>query len=1192
MKLLQLDLLAVGPFTQVSLDFSNGNHGLHLVFGPNEAGKSSALRAITDFFYGFPSRTSDDFLHPYKNLRVGGTVGHSDGTVQRLVRRKGNQNTLRDESDTSPVSDEILRKYLGDVDRTAFATMFGINHESLRKGGQDLVAGGGEIGEALFASAAGLSELRSVQSGLSEELQSLFKPHGPGGTLGAAIKAYDGAREKRKRSFVSSEIWENHRAMMSGAERRREETSQEIQRKQAEILRWKRILRSIPLVAAWNDTTEKLASELDIPLVDQEFGKRAQKLLLDWKQNETRIFHLQERLSEIEEQLDALPNQNDLLLEQNQVEDLKKELGVHLNAQSQLPRLISYRDDHEHKIRQLQREIGRPVEPVDMETLRGLLSRQTRIQELGNKKEGHEERLRATQNGLKKLSLDIQAAELQISQLNVAPHAPALHAVLRKISREGDLEEEWTQRQSELNLLRSNLESIYSAIDAPKLKLHELLSVDLPSRSVVEQFEDEERAIAEDIKRIDLTIRDLEQAKANTDQKLALLEAGEIVLTLDDLKKVREDRDEGWRIIKKERRNHSSPLEEPVEFLPTSAVQGSLDEAFESAMHRADDVSDALRNDADRVAAKTQLHVEKQGIDVKIHQQRTWMARAVAERENWNRRWMQVWDAIGIPCRIPRAAKVWLDQVDELRRAQLTVEQKQRALQELELRSRKVTDELIAVLRLAVEGGTEELPTGLLALTDYATKVDERAKQIERDRAQCEAILIRGRLDLEKAKVDVQDCQATLDQWMRDWGDEMKRLMLPANASPLEASQVLHTLEKIRDHETQRADYQKRIIGIERDSNAFLKSLHACVERIATEGMGETEDVQVRMLAQKIQKASNDVEERRRLMNEHSRIQHDLVELRATHDVTQSTIGRMLKDANVSTPDELLHAAERSHGKRVLQERLQTLEESLRAECGLSDFSEFLSEVKLADGEKDGIEPRIQQLVSEIAILETEKEKSVDEFHRENNALDQLLRQEDVLDAAADCESLAATIEEQFRELMVLRICSHVLTTGMERFREKNQGPVLQAAGDAFAKMTLGAYRGLRVDWDETGKAVMVGVRNGEGEERQVHQMSDGTCDQLYLALRLACLENWLLHHEPIPFIVDDILVHFDDDRSAATLEQLAALSERTQVIFFTHHEHLLELAQSTLPAHRLCIHRLERSDSRRCEETEKPCDS
>ena len=73
--------------------------------------------------------------------------------------------------------------------------------------------------------------------------------------------------------------------------------------------------------------------------------------------------------------------------------------------------------------------------------------------------------------------------------------------------------------------------------------------------------------------------------------------------------------------------------------------------------------------------------------------------------------------------------------------------------------------------------------------------------------------------------------------------------------------------------------------------------------------------------------------------------------------------------------------------------------------------------------------------------------------------------------------------------------------------------------------------------------------------------MSDGTLDQLYLSLRLATLEKYLETNEPMPFIVDDILIRFDDDRARATLEVLADLSEKTQVLFFTHHARLVELS-------------------------------
>jgi len=77
-----------------------------------------------------------------------------------------------------------------------------------------------------------------------------------------------------------------------------------------------------------------------------------------------------------------------------------------------------------------------------------------------------------------------------------------------------------------------------------------------------------------------------------------------------------------------------------------------------------------------------------------------------------------------------------------------------------------------------------------------------------------------------------------------------------------------------------------------------------------------------------------------------------------------------------------------------------------------------------------------------------------------------------------------------------------------------------------------------------------------------VEGMSGGSRDQLYLALRLATLEWRLESSEPIPFIVDDILVNFDDARSRATLQVSADLSERNQVILFTHHGQIVEEAK------------------------------
>src|SRR5262249_19877477 len=128
-----------------------------------------------------------------------------------------------------------------------------------------------------------------------------------------------------------------------------------------------------------------------------------------------------------------------------------------------------------------------------------------------------------------------------------------------------------------------------------------------------------------------------------------------------------------------------------------------------------------------------------------------------------------------------------------------------------------------------------------------------------------------------------------------------------------------------------------------------------------------------------------------------------------------------------------------------------------------------------------------------------------------------------------------------------------------------------------FAGLTLGSFDDLRVDYDERDEPVLKGVRGGGGgrEALGVEALSLGTADQLYLALRLATLEADLDRREPLPLVVDDVLIQFDNPLAAATLKALAALSKRTQVLVCTHHEHLRDLAASVVDPGLLFTHTL-----------------
>ena len=175
MKILILDLKAVGPFTDVLLDFSHGKEGLHLIFGRNEAGKTSA-RPLSPAVR-FSPRSSDNFIHPNDQLRVGGRFRFSSGEELEVVQAKGNRNTLRGPDDSSILSEPSVDRLLGGMNQDTFETLFGIDHERLTQAGEEIRSGKGQLGEMLFA-AARLAGLSQAQRKLQTQLDELFRPRG------------------------------------------------------------------------------------------------------------------------------------------------------------------------------------------------------------------------------------------------------------------------------------------------------------------------------------------------------------------------------------------------------------------------------------------------------------------------------------------------------------------------------------------------------------------------------------------------------------------------------------------------------------------------------------------------------------------------------------------------------------------------------------------------------------------------------------------------------------------------------------------------------------------------------------------------------------------------------------------------------------------------------------------------------
>jgi uncharacterized protein YhaN len=158
-----------------------------------------------------------------------------------------------------------------------------------------------------------------------------------------------------------------------------------------------------------------------------------------------------------------------------------------------------------------------------------------------------------------------------------------------------------------------------------------------------------------------------------------------------------------------------------------------------------------------------------------------------------------------------------------------------------------------------------------------------------------------------------------------------------------------------------------------------------------------------------------------------------------------------------------------------------------------------------------------------------------------------------------------------------LRLAGAVLERTLLRYQQKYESPLLERASELFSRLTDQRFARLITQVGENDRKTLAAVRSGSGKLVEVDGLSDGTADQLFLALRLAAIEEHLTRSETLPCIFDDIVVNFDDGRSKTVLHVLADMAKRSQILLFTHHDHIVKLAEDQIPG-QFEVHRLETS--------------
>jgi len=1162
MRFIEFRMEEFGPFKDLSLSLAGGQEGLHLIYGPNEAGKSSTLRGIEQLLFGIPHRKAEATLRLGQQPKLSASLRLSTGEELGVIRRKGQKETLRDAEDARAVPESELQRFCGNIDRKIFQTMFGLSHQTLVEGGQELLRGQGEVGQLLFAAGAGLAHLRRVREELHDQAEALFLPRGKKPRINQSLDAIATARKSITEESGKSQEWIDLDAALQEEEKRRGLLVNRWVERSSQIRQWESVRDALPLAARRQEIEAALRELGDVVRMPDDFRDRFRETRKDRELIKAQIEGIEKEISELTALNHSISVDSEILLQEALVEQIHQDHGSHIKASRDRRSLA----DRERRLAEEADDLLRQLQPAnapDSPIAELTFADQARLEKLFREHERLINLVEQKTNEADGLSQKLLKIEREQEAIGTVLDVRELSRMIERIRRLGDVDAQLAELDERVT---KQERAIFREIETWKHwsgTVDELLALPLPTLESIEDLEESGSGLKERRSQFDAKVQEIEGRLKSLEEEIARQLRGEETPTEGELSRIRRERDESWKAAKRAWRDGESPDE-------SDAV-----DTFEEQLRTSDHYADRLRREAEAVAHLAGLRAQQESYSRSLEEAKTKRASVEGEIGAIVARWNKLWEPAAIQPASRREMKAWIKQVVSARDSAHHLLDLKKERDSLQQQYDSHRQSLAGALRdlHPSRGDANVIRQTLRELTDDGEEVlrEQRDRQtlrdrLQKDRMECES-------DLAGAQKQLDRVQSDFDAWQKAWAESAKLLRLPGSVSPAEASEVLRGYRELWSKLKDRNELSKRVTEIDRDAVEFAERVKVIAAKVATDLLSLDASDAVLRFHERLKVARESLAKKTNVEEQLSKRRERLDEYQNRREALDAMMRLLLEEARVSSLDEVTSAMEKSDRLKRLEQECSTLDQQLGRLAGGQSLTEFLD--SLRNAEAIAIDQELTRAQEELREIEEER----DATHRRMGDLERQLRQIDGNDRTArlaeDMQSRLAELKQDAAKYVRLTMACSVLEKAIERYRRENEGPVLRRASELFRELTLGSFESLEADYDSNGQAVLLGHRSGRRESVAIPAMSEGTADQLYLALRLASMEMYLAQHEPLPFIVDDILVNFDDDRSIAALKVLADLSNGTQVLFFTHHRHLVDLAQAHLDSDVLFVHEL-----------------
>ncbi|MGF6232320.1 uncharacterized protein YhaN [Inquilinus ginsengisoli] len=1147
MRLLRLDLDRYGPFTGRTLSFPP-EAKLNVVHGPNEAGKSCALAAITDLLFGIERVTRYDFLHEGKELRIGAEITGRDGGRLSFRRRKGTKNTLLGPDD-SPIADDALLPYLGGLTRDVFCRAFGLNAETLRRGAEDMLRSDGEAGASLFAAASGLRGLSDLRRSLEDEASAIFAPRASKDRrFYQALDRFEDARKAIRDSELRAGDWKAlNESIDSLAARLGDIRVQRngIATARSQLARLKRVG---PLMRLLDDHLTRLDGFADLPQLARGTAEALRDSLDAVTRAEEALRRAEADLATAQQDLGGIVVDEALTAAADQVVQIFGESGGYAASRRDLPRIQAELDELEQTLAALAGRLGQ--DPGAIQTVQPSDAAQAQLQRLIADGRTLAETRRGQRAAIERETATL--AELQRQQAEqgglsdprpLQQRLGAIEPVLQQLDRRAELDRE-------IRTERRGLAEAAARLMPPVTDLDAVASAPRPGAEAIGRH----RGIEDDLATQERRERDQIAAAATTitaiEAKLEALATSRPVPSAERITALRQERDQVWERLR------GALFDEPG--APHGGALAGAVARFERLAAEADQLADEARADAARVGEHA---VETRNL-VQARQQAAAAQDRLAAVETRRREaadeWQGLWTDLAVTPRTPAEMTAWVAAVETLLQRRDAVEAQQDRVAVID----RMVDDIVPTLQaIAAASGLpalgplepglvaarlrqhlEALANGWDKARGLATRIDDGQRRIEALRA----------AEIETA--------ADLEAWTTLWAESAPGIGQASSTSIDGAEAALAVWREVPATLRELDNRARRVAGLRRDIAEFERRADDLIARLAPDLATLPADAAVTILHERVT-AARAAAGRRAAAIEHldradrarADARHTLAEAERSRDQLASGLPPGLDlgvlHARWTEQDSLVTAIAEQRTQLVLQS---------------DGLDEAALRTALAEFDADTAEARLQDLAQADEALDHAAQETFAEQDRALRRRAELEMGVGAEIAAQQRRNAEAELVEAARNWAVRKIGALMIGAAVERHRASQEDPLLARAGALFAMLTGDSYDGVVQEYDDGDTPRLVG-RRPDGRTVPIQGMSEGTRDQLYLALRLAYLDGYANRAEPAPFVVDDIFASFDEARTAHGLKALAAISDRVQMVVFTHHQHVVDAAARVL---------------------------